>query len=268
MKAIYIIILLLIFSLPIHFSYGQKLNGKVKSYRDTYYSVHEAFGKIKKGAKINDSIFNDQEVVFDQKGNITQVTEYNSDGSVYCKFTGSNDYVNNMTESVYVRFDPETTIDRKPFIIESVKYSWGEMCAITYKNNPEGLPIEETIYDLMGRELYQISIKRDEKGNPVEYDYSDGTIDMFKYDDNCNRIEWFFRSSSGKTILTVYKNDSSGNLIEENINDSFKSYYHFHYEHNDFIYKYDKHGNWAQRIDYEHDICMRMVIRAIEYYSK
>jgi YD repeat-containing protein len=248
--------------------YGQKLKGKVKSYKDTYFTVHETFGKFKTGLKLNNSLFHDQEVFFDQNGNITQVIEFKSDGTIYCKFEGRIDYENNLIESVYERFDPETIIDRKPFIIGSVKYFWGEMCEMAYKNDENGIPVEETIYDLMGRVLYKITIKRDENGNPLEYIYSDGSFDKFKYDNDGKRIEWYFRSSRGKTIITSYKYDVSGNLIEKNINDSFKVYFHFHYEHNTFAYKYDKHGNWKERIDYEDDIPMRMVVRTIEYDSK
>lgn len=265
MRTFYYTIFLLILLFISTFSYGQKLKGKVKSYHDTYFTVQEYFGKIKKDIKLQDPLFPDQYVAFDQNGKVTEAIEYNSDGSVFCTFKGRNNTPNNAAESIFVRFEPEITIAMKPFIIESAKYSWGEMCVLTYVNDSSGLPAEEIIYDLMGAEIYKILIKRDEKGNPLEYNFSDGTSYKFRWDNKGNKIECFYRSPFGKTIITSSKFDSSGNVIEENINDSHLAYYHFHYEHNTFVYKTDKYGNWIQKIEYEHDLPMRMVVRTIEY---
>ncbi len=265
MRTIYYGLSFLLLMLMSYLSFGQPLKGKVKSYHDTYFTVHEYFGKIKKDIKLQNPLFNDQYVLFDQNGNVTEAIEYYSDGSVYCTISGSNGYVNNTKETIFIRFEPEKTIDMMPFIMESGKYSWGEMCVMNYVNDSIGLPAEEIIYDLMGREIYRISIKRDEQGNVLEYNFSDGTTYNFKYDSKGNKVESFYRSPYGKTITTTSKFDSSGNVVEENINDSHLAYYHFHYEHNTFAYKYDKFGNWTQRIDYEHDIPMRMRVRTIVY---
>jgi YD repeat-containing protein len=259
------IFLLVQLSLMINSTFGQRLNGKVKSYRDSYYSVLEKYGEIKKGPKLNDPNFHDEYVSFDQNGNVTQSVEYNSDGTIYCKYNGKYDYADNNIESIYVSFDPEIRILRKPFILESVRYSWGEMCKMTYKIDFKVRPIEQTIFDLMGRELYTITIKRDEKGNVLEENFTDGTVNQYKYDNKGNRIEWISRSAGGSATITSFKYDESGNIIEMNTDNFFKSTYKFHYEHSTYVYRYDDHGNWIERTEYEHDKPERIVVRTIEY---
>ena len=259
------IFILSIFSLTFNTAPGQRLIGKIESYRDSYFSVRDKFGKIQKGPKLNDSVFHDEYVGFDQAGNVTEVIEYNPDGSVHCRYTGRYDYENNNFESIYVTLDPKLVVHRKSFIVESVKYSWGEKYEMSYKKDPEGRPMEETIYDLFGHELYKISFKWDEKGHPLEDDFSDGTVDQYKYDENGNLAEWIFRSSNSNVIITSYKYDDHGNVIEMNINNFFKSTFKFNYDHQTFLYKYDDVGNWTERIDYENDIPQRMVERKIKY---
>ena len=252
-------------SVMINSSFGQGLNGEIKKYRDDYYSVHEIYGKVKKDRKLNDSVYRSQVVSLDKNGNVVQVTEINSDGKTYCSYYAENGYHDNNVESLFVKYEPKITIERKPFIIGSVRYMSGEMCEIEYKNSEDGRPVEETVYDLMGTVIFTVVIKRDNMGKPLEYKFSDGAIDKYKYDDDGNRIEWFSKSATGKTSITNYKYDEHGNVVEEIIKDFFKSSYKFHDEYNTFSYRYDKHGNWIERVDYEHDIPQRMVVRTIEY---
>jgi YD repeat-containing protein len=246
-------------------SYCQKLNGRIKSYSDNYYSVREIYGKIKKGAGLNDSLYHNQITQIDPNGNIAVLIENNADGTLHCKYVGKSDFKNNHVESLFVRFEPEMVLDMKPFLIGSVKYPSGEMCEITYENDQNGVPVEESIYDLMGTLLNKISIKRDERGLPIQYTFSNGAIYKYKYDEAGRRIEWFTRSASNKTAVTNYKYDEHHNVVEETIKDFFKSSYKYHEEYNTFKYRYDKMENWIERIDYEHDIPMRMVVRTIEY---
>jgi len=265
MRTICKIILFILISLTIDPAFGQRLNGRVKSYRATYYSVHERFGKIKKGPKLNDSLFHDQYVAFNPEGNMIEAIEYYSDSTINSRFIGDPGYDDNNIESIYIRFDPDPKIERKPFILKSVKYPSGEMCEMNYKNDSSGIPVEEVIFDLMGRTIFTIIIKRDERGNPLEYKFSDGYTDQFKYDDQGNRIDWISRAASGHTAMMSYKYDQDGNMIEENINDFFKSSYKYQVDHNTFSYVFDNRGNWTERTEYEHNIPKRIVVRAIEY---
>ena len=265
MRTISYITLLLILLLSFNASFGQKLKGKVKSYRDSYFGISETFGILSKGIKLEDSAYRDQYVVLNETGNVSQVTEYNHDESVYCTFKCKSDYKDNHVESMYVMFSQEARIDRKPFLIETVNYHWGEWCAISYRNDSTGLPAEEIIYDLMGRELFKIRIKRDAKGNPVEYHNSNGTIDWYKYDIKGNRVEWITGTSNGAAIIRTYKYDVNGDVVEEQVDDLYKANYHFYNEVYAFVYQYDKHGNWIKRIDYEQSLPKRMVQRTIDY---
>ncbi len=258
-------ILLPILLLSFNISFGQKLKGRVKSYRDSYFAISGTFGVMSKGTKLHDSSYRDQYVVFNEAGNVTQVTEYNPDESVYCTYKCNDGYKDNLFESLIVRFEQEPKIDRKPFIIESVNYHWGEWCAMLYRNDSTGLPAEEIIYDMMGREMFSIRIKRDAKGNPVEYHNSNGTIDWYKYDTKGNRIEWITGTSNGAAIIRTYKYDVNDDILEEQIDDLYKANYHFYNEIYTFVYQYDKHGNWIKRIDYEQSIPKRMVLRTIDY---
>ena len=245
--------------------FGQRMKGRVKSYTVSCFSVFEKFGEIKKGAHLTDPKMHDELVTLDQNGNLIQSTEYNADGTVYARYKGKYDYLDNNIESVYVNFDPEITMERKPYILESVRYSWGEMCKMAYKINFAGHPVEETISDLMGREIGKISIIRNENGKSLEDSFSDGTVDRYKYDSDGNRTEWISRSPGGSTTITTYIHDASGNVIEKNINNFFKSTYKFHYDVYTYHYKVDKKGNWIERVDYENGKPQRLVLRTIEY---
>jgi hypothetical protein len=259
------LILFIFLFLVINQSFGERLKGKIKSYRESYYSSQDNYGKLKKGPKLEDPRFHDEFVTFDQNGNISQSVEYNFDGTIYCKYNGRYDYMDNNIESIYVNFEPELKILRKPFILESVRYSWGEQYKMTYKIDFKVRPLEETIYDLIGRAILTIEIKRDENGNSIEDRFSDGTIDKFKYDKNGNRIEWVSVAPGGNTTIVAYKYDASGNIIEKNVNNFFKSTYKFHYDNYTYKYLFDKRGNWIERIDYENEKPQRIAERTIEY---
>ncbi|MEI7983828.1 MAG: hypothetical protein WCI71_19430 [Bacteroidota bacterium] len=246
---------------------GQKPKGRIISYSESYFSVSEQFGRIIRGPKLNDTIFHDELVSFDENGNISQSVEYNADGTVFCKYKGRLDYEDNNVESIYLRFNPELIMDKKPFIMESAVYSWGELCEMSYVNDSSGRPMEETIYDLMGNLIIKIDIKRDENGHAIEDDYSDGTVYQYKYDSKGNRIEWVARFSTGSTSRTTVRYDESGEITEMMVDNFFKSRYKFHYDNYIYKYLYDSYGNWTERIDFENGTPRKMVIRKIEYSS-
>ena len=244
---------------------AQRPKGNIRSYSESYYTVHEQYGKVHKETRLQDSTFHDQYVTFDDKGNVVQSTHYNPDGSVFCTFHSSTDYEDNNFESTFVRVDPGVIFDREPFCVESVHFSWGEMYSMTYKNDEKGRPVEETIIDLWGRKLYEITIKRDEKGNITEEKFSDGTVNQYKYDNKDNRTEWINHLSNSNVIITTYKYDSRGNVTEMEVNNFFKSTYNFHYDQYSFKYIFDKNGNWKERTEYENGQPIRIAARTIEY---
>jgi YD repeat-containing protein len=263
--AIHGVFLLCLMFVVIHPAFGQRLRGKIKAFSESCYEVKENFGRIRKGAKLDDPGFRDQVVRFDSAGNVTEAVEYNPDGTIFCRFAGREGLRDNNTESLYLSFYPEKTIERKPFIIHSVSYSTGELCEMTYEPGPDGLAVVETIRDFLGRVLCTIHIKRDEDGNPVEYSFADGRTDHLKYDGDGNRTEWISTSSGGSTVVTTCKYDLNGNVVEMNPDNLYKSTYHFLYDGYTYAYRFDKHGNWVERVDYNNGIPKRLVARKIEY---
>jgi hypothetical protein len=244
---------------------GHMLKGNVVSCKDVYYSVRDQFGKITAGSPLKDSLYHDQSLTFDQKGNVTELTEYFYDGTVYCKFKGSSAYADNHMETVFVRFDPGPVAERLPFIIESVRYGSGEMCDMTYVNDSAGRPVEESISDLMGNIVYKISFKRDKYGNILSDQFSNGTTDIYKYDPKGTCRELITTPANIKPTVTSFNYDETGNLIERNVNNYFQSTFKYRYDILTYKYAFDKTGNWKQRIEYENGEPRRMVIRTIRY---
>jgi hypothetical protein len=229
--------------------------------------LNEVFGRIKKGSRLIDPLFHDQFITFDDRGNALELIEYRADGTILTSFTAISCNESNNYESVYIRYGHEPVIDKKQFMIESVNYNSGsgEFCFITYVKDQHGQPIEEIISNLMGRVLYTIKINRDEKGNPTKYRFSDGSVHLNKFDSKGNKIESILNTYGGNTIQTYYKYDFMGNVIIEEVDNFYISTYKYHIEYNTFKYQYDSIGNWTERIDYEHGIPQRMVVRTIEY---
>lgn len=78
------------------------LKGKVKSVHHIIYEAIEKFGEITKGEEVEYSSFsNDSNVsnVFDDKGNMIEDNNYNSDGSLITKWISKYDDKGNMIES-------------------------------------------------------------------------------------------------------------------------------------------------------------------------
>ena len=267
MNRIFKLLFLAVFAMILQPGSAQRMKGKVSSFRESYYLVKDNFGKLKPGTKINDSVYHDRFVAFDPRGNISEMVEFNADGSTACKFKGSNDYPDNHFETLFAKFDPEVTIDRKAFIVESVKYSSGEFCEMSYKNDSLGRPFEEIIYDLMGREIYKITFIRDHTGRLIENDFSNGTVERYKYDSQGNIKELNSRHLNSKPTMTSYEYDESGNIIEMSINNYFKTTFKFQYENYTYKYQFDKNGNWTERIVFEGGKPQRMIVRTIEYSS-
>jgi len=141
------------------------------------------------------------------------------------------------------------------------------MCDMSYKNDSLGRPFEEIIYDLMGREIYKITFHRDHLGRPVENDFSNGTVEHYKYDAKGNLKELISRHLNSKPTITSYEYDDSGNLIEMSINNYFRTTFKFQYENYSYKYLFDKNGNWTERIVFGDGKPLRIVVRTIEYSS-
>lgn len=234
MKTFHLIVIISLLFSGVTTTFGQKLKGKVKSYREIGYEVIDKFGEVKKGPKSGEI-----QVSYDQKGNVIKLVEYNPNGTISRTYVGSSNYNDNNIQSGDVFFvDGSLTGEMiegfQLFIIESVLDSSGNTIhKMSYKNDLNGRPIEESIFDRNGRLLTKIVYKRDEKGNAVEVIDRNGIM-YFTYDENGNKIENHIEGGRGVS----YKYDLNGNEIEIHDYDRITT----------MEYQLDNHGNWVRQI--------------------
>lgn len=145
------------------------------------------------------------------------------------------------------------------------------------KYDSKGNMIEKNTYDFDGSVWLEKTFKNNDKGIVIEgVEYLLGTLHKtiaYKYDDNCNMIEYNEYYDNGSSWLKeTYKNDDKGTAIEKMkyYEDSFHS--KSVYKHNDrgdvieevlynsdgnmFIimaYKHDDRGNIVEEIWYDSD---------------
>ncbi len=267
-KLILKFLIILLLSIIMQPTWAHRLKGRVKSYTDCYYSIRENFGRIKKGSRLADTILHNQQVFFDEKGNVSQATDFHEDGTMDCIYDAKSGYEDNIIESFHVRLNMETSMEKMPFILESANFNYGGLCRMTYKNDIYGRPVEETIYDLLGKVLLKTTIKRDSVGNALEEKYSDGTVNRNTYDRDGNIIECYSSKPDGNIVVTTFRHNEHGDIIEKNVNNFFNSRYKFVYENYTYEYKYDKMGNWIERTEYENLIPQRILVRTIEYHNE
>ena len=162
----------------------ENLKGKVKSIKETPYEAVEKFGQIEKGDMLNTyfTIF----TIYNKKGNTIEENDYNSDGSLFSKFTYKYDEKGNIIEKN--DYDSDGSLNYKT----------------TYKYDEKGNMIEANFYNSDGSLSFKLTYKYDEKGNMIEATYynSDGRLDSkttykYEYDKNNN---WTQRIQYRNTI--------------------------------------------------------------------
>ena len=167
----------------------ENLKGKVKSIKETPYEAVEKFGQIEKGDMLNTyfTIF----TIYNKKGNTIEENDYNSDGSLFSKFTYKYDEKGNIIEKN--DYDSDGRLDYKT----------------TYKYDEKGNMIEATYYNSDGRLSSKTTYKYDEKGNTIEEnDYnSDSSLNSkttykYKYDKNNNWTQQVTYENNKPTQIT------------------------------------------------------------------
>jgi len=116
----------------------------------------------------------------------------------------------------------------------------------------------------------------------VELNYKNGSkfISKFFENDNLTIEEYKLK----KSLLSTYKYDKNGNLIEKiTLNDDESINRKFLYKYDDrnylclvigedsiktFKYEYDRNGNWIKKIEFQNDVCKYQFERVIDYFSK
>ena len=235
------IFVLIVFSLVL-FCHSQEKNsittgnlkGKVKTLKETIYEIDK---------NQNKTLFITEEerpykVFFDERGNVVENEQYNSEGKVFLKYINIYTYHNNIIKS-------------------KESYCRGYLCmnkgkTITKYNN-KGLVIEITIYDNKGEVISTEKFQYDEKDKLVKetlkgFYYSEGgdfeiekhPIDRvrtynYKYE-NGNLIEE--ASSDGE----IKRYDIQGRIIEERRK----------YNYTDYFYSYDDCNNLIKKVEVYH----------------
>ena len=233
--------------------------------------------KIECNNFFEDDVLNDGKSLFkyDANDNLIELSWYKSDSSLYMRFTYRFDSKGNLIEEC--DYNTESKLD----------------CRYTYKYNNKNYKVQEDWIDKDG-DLYERTIfKHDNLGNQIEWDksYPDGDLyekSTSKYDRNRNEIENIYFKSDGRHLKNTYIYDSVGNIIEWNTygydgkheRRNIKKYDRngnitemYSYDSADKVllryiskYKFDKMGNWVQRIEFCDGIHTIITKRKIEYF--
>ena len=139
----------------------------------------------------------------------------------------------------------------------------------TYKYDEKGNEIECNSYDSDGSLRTKSTYNYDEKGNMIEdkwnsYDSdSSFTKATYKYDEKGKRIECNSYDSDGSLSLkATFNYDEKGNIIEINAYDSDGSLF----SKSTYKYKFDKTGNWIEKVEIRNDKPTLLKERVVEYY--
>ena len=257
------IFVLIVFSLVL-FCHSQEKNsittgnlkGKVKTLKETIYEIDK---------NQNKTLFITEEerpykVFFDERGNVVENEQYDSEGKVFLKYINIYTYHNNIIKS-------------------KESYCRGYLCMnegkIITKYNNKGLVIEITIYDDKGEVISTEKFQYDEKDKLIKetlkgFYYSEGgdfeiekhPIDRvrtynYKYE-NGNLIEE--TCSDGE----IKRYDTKGRIVEERRLDYTDCFYNYDEHNNNLVeeiksygskifYRYDNRNNIIEKISTDGD---------------
>lgn len=245
------------------------LKSSVKSVKETSYEAVEKFGEIQKGEKKRIlGLGLDFYIIFNEKGNKTEESEYNSDGTLSVKHTYHYNEKGKIDYEQYYRPDGSKwkttnyTYDEKgnwheysvvegDYYLNKSTYSYdekGNMIEMKSYKLDKGIRCSEFNYDTTP--FYKYTYKYNEKGNLIEGNSynTDGSLsykDTYKYDDKGNKTESNRYRSDGR-LYTKGLYDDKGNTIEYsmyNLNGSL-------YSKSTYKYEYDNHNNWTKKYYY------------------
>jgi len=220
---------------------ANNIKGDVISFTDSVWFVNEKFGEVHK-----EFLENYTKVEFNEDGNITNITEYDDDGSIKNKTVRIWNGKDLADENYY---NSDGNLERKS------SFSIGDgnikSCITTFYN--ESNKVEKSSYFYTNDKVDSIislkdgkkmtltnSFFEDENGKgykQVVIDYSGEKDTSIFYFDSKGRITKMI--TGGDTYTYIY--NDNGDLEKS-------TYSHFK---NNYKYKYDSKGNWIERIEYE-----------------
>jgi len=285
---VYLIFLFLLLS----FSNKQvdKPKGKIKSYRETIYSITNP-------ANIDQTVFQSNALrTFDLSGKIKEEILYSSKGEIMHKATFEYDDNGNTLEADDVKKNPRDIYtysnDSKGNKIERIRSQSGTV--LTKKYDYKGRKIEHSVTNSKGETLLKFLYVYDNQGRKIEdlienskgeaggilyfYDEIGNKIETktyskrpegnsrskFKYDKSGNIVEQLSYNGSGDLrIRNTFEYDNHGNKIETKWYDSTSKLMHYQ----KFVYKeFDNAGNWLKADNYYDGTIRNIHERKIEYY--
>lgn len=230
------------------------LNGKVKSVIETSYEPIEKFGEIIKGDRIRGNASSKLNL-FNSEGNLIENITYSSDGEIEYKSIFKYDENTNKTEKEI--YNSKRKLEGK----------W------EYNYDDKGMMKETNIYDSIGKFIRKVKYEYDINGRVIEdYKYnSDGILEekmVFDYFDLKNKTESIYNFNNDLIIKNDYEYDDDKKLIKQEYNiyglygKDIRTLYTYMYT------KFDKDGNWIERIQYNEENVPTMITeRKIEYYK-
>ena len=208
----------------------------------THFKYNDSGKKIEESEyKSDGSLIRKYIYKYDDKGNRIEISQYKSDGSLRGKYICKYDDKGNEIERSWYKSDGSL--------------DWKCICRYDYKGNE----VERSWYKPDGSLDWTCVYKYDDKGNKIEEseykpDGSNEWKDIYKYDDKENNEEKN-RYKYDESFKKGGKYNSHGDITED--------------ESNGYEYKYDKQGNWIEKITYKGEARIPEFIteRKIEYYE-
>lgn len=254
------------------------LKGRIESYSEFSYEAIERFGKIE---KIKNNWKNNIQKKYNEKGNVIELNNYKSEGSLSSMYSYKYNDKENIIELNIYNSDGSLDIkhsykyDNKGNNTEEQHTKNGRSWLDTYKYDSKGNIIENKSYNVDGGLIMTRICKYDENGNKIKdselciFDKKLSNNYTYKYDKYGNEIEKITYDSDSTLISRwTYKYDNNRNIIEES------GFLIDEYEPSGslsrtLIYKYefDQQGNWIKKIEFENNIPTCIFERKYEYYD-
>lgn len=184
---------------------------------------------------------NESTTKYKMDGNkITNSISYDKNGDVASKTDFK--YENNLIKEV-------TSINNDGEIINNIKYSYNGDVQNQDIYNVTGLLIQSSKRDINGRYL-ELDMFGNEKIIPLYLDKNPFPSEIQIFNDD---------EIDGKLEISMNDNKDISEIKEIGEDGDVETLYKY-------VYKYDKQGNWTERISYEDDELEYITVRTIEYY--
>ncbi len=258
-----------------------ELSGNVRLFRETTYTAIDRFGEV-----IPNAFLSSQKTTFNDKGNITEITDYTPEGYFNYKTVYKYNNKGNKIEMKELILDDYYFDGRvKTRAMETYEHdSKGNLTATNFydqdgkltikhifKYNDKRNLIEKRIYDSTGSLTERWAFVYDAFGNKIEESIYDGTGSFlkkrsFKNDDE--KIAKLYKSparlieekefdaNNALLYTTTYAYGVQGNVVERSTKYSDGSS-----EKWTNVYDYGKSNNWIKAIEYKNGIPLTIIER-------